>query len=518
MRIVLDLGTSWVWTRPPVGIVRTERKFAQFLLSRPDLDVAFCRFDKAVEHHVPIAREEVQRLVQPPTPSPIVGAEADAGKNSDDEETTVDVSATDAERDADEAGARDVAPAGVDQRTDPGNVTAVGRAVREASRDASGKPPRRAFGSLRRGSHALLARLPATARQEAVETIRHGIEFVKGSGRLAARIVRSARPVAALPVESEAVEVKVEPPETFQFTPDDVYLSMGLDWDFNNVVEIYRQRRVIGFKTVLFCYDTIPIKFPHYMTFDTRHMFSRYFVDVSHTADCVVAISRTSRDDLIELLAEVDAPQPVVEVIVLGTDLDAPKADIRPPCDDLEDEPFVLCVSTIETRKNHLVLYQVWNRLAERYGKRTPRLVIVGMMGWGTQDLIFRMQTNPLTKDHITILDKLPDGELAWLYRHCLFSVFPSLYEGWGLPVVESLALGKPCICSTAPAVAEAAQGFAVALAPDDVPAWTAAVERLWLDDAARNELAARCTRDFHAQTWHEHATRLLEVAQGVAR
>ncbi|HMB08316.1 MAG TPA: glycosyltransferase, partial [Isosphaeraceae bacterium] len=130
-----------------------------------------------------------------------------------------------------------------------------------------------------------------------------------------------------------------------------------------------------------------------------------------------------------------------------------------------------------------------------------------------TGDLLTRIRTNPAVKDRIRIFDNLGDAELAWLYRNCLFTVFPSLYEGWGLPVVESLALGKPCICSTAPAVVEASQGMATALDPLDLPAWVAAVERLWLDPEAR-DLATRRLREFHAQTWREHGESLVAIAR----
>ena len=178
----------------------------------------------------------------------------------------------------------------------------------------------------------------------------------------------------------------------------------------------------------------------------------------------------------------------------------------------------MLCVSTIEARKNHEVLYNAWDRLVAKHGDEFPQLVIVGMVGWGVSDLLFRMRTNPRLKNRIRILDNLADAELAWLYRHSLFSVFPSLYEGWGLPVVESLALGKPCICSTAPAVTEAAQGLAMELDPLDTPAWVEAIERLWRDTETREKTAERCAREFHPQTWQDHAEQLLRVAQEAAR
>jgi glycosyltransferase involved in cell wall biosynthesis len=497
MRIVLDLGTSWAWTRPPVGIVRTERKFAQHLLESSDIPVAFCRFDKALGCHVAIDAARARQLVGAVTATV-----------ADDEK---DESLTGAGEMPSEA-----APAAAAMLT----TLALPEAL-AAPEPASAPLRARTVAAVKRLGHAMVRRMPETLRPEALDTLRAGKKFAKGTARLAASWVKIARArrahVAAIPGLSET-PVSRPPREAFQFEPTDVYLSMGLDWEYKNLVDLYRERRRVGFKTVLFCYDTIPVQFPHLYSFDARQIFARYFVDLAHTADRVVAISETSRRDLLSLMGEVGGPTPPVEVIRLGTDLNVAEASVRAPSVDLEEKPFVLCVSTIEARKNHEVLYNAWDRLVAKYGDEFPQLVIVGMIGWGVSDLLFRMRINPRVKNRIRILDNLADAELAWLYRHSLFSVFPSLYEGWGLPVVESLALGKPCICSTAPAVTEAAQGLATALDPLDTPAWVAAIERLWRDIEAREKAAERCACEFHPQTWQDHAEQLLRVADETGR
>jgi glycosyltransferase involved in cell wall biosynthesis len=491
MRIVLDLGTSWAWTRPPVGIVRTERKFAQHLLESGDIPVAFCRFDKTLGCHVAIDTARARELV---------GLVSYVPKNEV----------------PDDAGAAPV------ETANPVASTAV---VTTAATEASAGPEKvsmrvRAAAAAKRMGHAFVHRMPESLRPEALDALRAGKTFTMGSARVAARWMRIAKErrshAAAFPTSGTLLS----PPtaEAFVFEPTDVYLSMGLDWEYNDLVVLQRERRRLGFKTVLFCYDTIPVKFPHLMSFDARQMFARYFVDVAHVADRVVAISETSRGDFLALMDEVGAPKPPVDVILLGTDLNVEESSERSPLAGLENTPFVLCVSTIEARKNHEVLYNAWDRLVAKHGDAFPQLVIVGMIGWGVGDLLFRMRINPRVKNRICILDNLPDAELAWLYRHSLFSVFPSLYEGWGLPVVESLALGKPCICSTAPAVTEAAQGLATALDPLDTPAWIAAIERLWQDAEARGKAAMRCVREFQPQTWEHHAEQLLRAAQETAR
>jgi glycosyltransferase involved in cell wall biosynthesis len=486
MRIVLDLATSWFWNRPPVGIVRAERKFAQFLLAQRDAQSAFCRYDKTLGRHVTIEADVVRALLGQ-------GIRHDATEPARDAEA------------ADEPRAAVQVP--VSPATPPtSEVSRASLSVRVKS-------------ALKRAGHRMVFRLPEPLRPEALQALRAGKVFMRGSLNVAKGYVtlRRWREQQAR-LQAEATVAAGQTVDAFRFESDDVYVSMGLDWEHNNVEQVHRERRRIGFRSVLFCYDTIPVRFPHLMSFDARQLFARYFVDVAHAADRVVAISQTSRNDFLALMEETGAPQPPVDVVHLGTDLDVQESAVRAPQASLETRPFVLCVGTIEARKNHEVLYNAWDRLIERHGKALPPLVIVGMAGWGVSDLLFRMRTNPRLGDRIVILDNLADGELVWLYRHCLFTVFPSLYEGWGLPVAESLALGKACICSTAPAVAEAAQGLAIALDPLDTLAWVATIERLWQDDAARAQNEERLRGSFQPESWRGHGDRMLAVIEAARR
>jgi hypothetical protein len=146
-----------------------------------------------------------------------------------------------------------------------------------------------------------------------------------------------------------------------------------------------------------------------------------------------------------------------------------------------------------------------------RYGDRVPRLVLVGLVGWGVDDLLVRIRLNPRVADKIVILQDVPDEGLLWLYRHCRFTVFPSFFEGWGLPVVESLALGKPCLASNARAVIEATGGLVPALDPLNFAAWVGHIER-WIFDDEALETAARRLGGYRPQSWRDHGEGMLAV------
>ena len=117
-----------------------------------------------------------------------------------------------------------------------------------------------------------------------------------------------------------------------------------------------------------------------------------------------------------------------------------------------------------------------------------------------------------VTQGDIVCLNHVSDGELAWLYRHAAFTVFPSLYEGWGLPVVESLAWGKFCLASSAASLPEAGGTWAEYQDPWDLPAW---VDRLGhymqhpQEVQARND---RIAREFRAPGWAQTAQAIHDV------
>jgi glycosyltransferase involved in cell wall biosynthesis len=178
----------------------------------------------------------------------------------------------------------------------------------------------------------------------------------------------------------------------------------------------------------------------------------------------------------------------------------------------LLDRPFVLYVSSVATRKNHEFIADVWSRLADELGSALPRLLFVGRAAADQKDALERLCRNPRLEDHLIHIAGSSDAQLAWLYQQCLFTVFPSLYEGWGLPVAESLAFGKVCVASNASSIPEAAGGATPLVDPLDVVGWCNAVRTLILDPTALARAEQRVRDRYKPVTWAEAGARLREA------
>src|SRR5207247_4170450 len=137
--------------------------------------------------------------------------------------------------------------------------------------------------------------------------------------------------------------------------------------------------------------------------------------------------------------------------------------------------------STIQSRKNFDLLYRLWRRFSEQNRPETPKLVIVGRKGFGSSDLLWQISRDPFVQQSITLLHRVSDAELSWLYRNCLWTLYPSFYEGWGLPISESLAHGKYCLASNTSSIPEAGQGLIQLLDPLDFRAWHDCLSELML-------------------------------------
>ena len=141
-------------------------------------------------------------------------------------------------------------------------------------------------------------------------------------------------------------------------------------------------------------------------------------------------------------------------------------------------------------------------------------MVFIGMNGWGVNELFSDLTLDLRIKPHIRVLDRVSDNELLWLYKNSEFTVFPSLYEGWGIPVAESLAAGKFCLASNAASIPEVGGNLVEYLDPWDLPAW---VDRLRWYIEHPEEVAIKERRiksEYYPTSWSETASFVLKTAK----
>jgi glycosyltransferase involved in cell wall biosynthesis len=275
--------------------------------------------------------------------------------------------------------------------------------------------------------------------------------------------------------------------------------------------------RVRGPRVALF-YDAIALRLPELTPTKTVARFPSYLQQLLRF-DAIAAISDDSRQTLVDYWAwlGVAAPPPVVS-IPLAVDLPAAAGRAAgPDGENRGGEPTILCVSTIEGRKNHLALLEACEALWAR-GLRFE-LHLVGLAqeqtGRPALDRIATLQAagRPLRYD-----GPVEDAAVTAAYRRCAFTVYPSLVEGFGLPVIESLAYGRACVCSGRGALGEAARGGGCVLLPEvDGASLAGAIAGLLADPAALARLGAEA-RARRFKTWAEYARELEDWIGAVSR
>ena len=178
----------------------------------------------------------------------------------------------------------------------------------------------------------------------------------------------------------------------------------------------------------------------------------------------------------------------------------------------------MLAVSTIQVRKNFDLLYRLWQKFSIDGRDDQPHLVIVGREGFGSADLLHLMRNDPSIAGTVTILHRTSDAELAWLYAHAAFTLYPSWYEGWGLPLSESLAYGKTFIASDTSSLPEAGQGLGIHLDPYDLVSWGREVLRLTNDVAARSAMEQKILAERRLASWADCARQIAEAVDHPAQ
>ena len=297
--------------------------------------------------------------------------------------------------------------------------------------------------------------------------------------------------------------------------PGDTLLTLGAFWSNPNYPALLKKHRTrFGLRYALLIHDIIPLRRPEWCERDVTSTFRECFDRIMPLCDVVLTVSEATAADIVAYTRKhrIALPGPVVP-IPMGSGFGpehpmalSPRTDRLPPAGS-----YVLFVSTIEARKNHALLFRVWRRLLEELPTdAVPKLVFAGRIGWLVDDLMRQIANADYLGGKIIILENPDDTELAALYQGCQFTVFPSLYEGWGLPVTESLSFGKPCLIADRTSLPEAGGDLVRRFDPDDLHATYAAIRDVILDPKGLARWEENIRREFRPVSWTASAEALL--------
>lgn len=243
----------------------------------------------------------------------------------------------------------------------------------------------------------------------------------------------------------------------------DTFIVLGAFWGMPGNTLLMASLRNQGASIGLYVYDLIPVTHPEYCVQQLTTDFTRDLCEALQLVDYAIAISSYTANEIRNFIYANSFPNIPVEAVPLAHSLtgssglpayDTYEADWTDAIASLEGKDYVLCVCTIEARKNHRYLIDAW-RILKQQGIDVPDLLFVGRRGWRVDELFAQLEDSDYLDGSVKILHDLSDAELEILYRNCRFTVFPSIVEGWGLPVGESLIYGKLCISSNTSSMPE---------------------------------------------------------------
>jgi glycosyltransferase involved in cell wall biosynthesis len=280
-----------------------------------------------------------------------------------------------------------------------------------------------------------------------------------------------------------------------------IYLNVS-HHQLNRPQAIERLKRH-GAKFVCLVHDLIPIQLPEYVRPRAAGRHLRRIHTVARLSDGIIVNSEATRDSLAPFLGDRRPPMVVSQLGVSAQ----PRLHARPA----DPRPYFVCLGTIEPRKNHLLLLNIWRRLAEQ-DPHPPRLLLAGRRGWESENTWDMLDRCPGFAGLVEQRRDLSDTEVRAALLGARALLFPSFAEGYGLPLAEALALGVPALCSDLPVLREVGGAVPDYLDPLDGIGWLRAVRDYTAPHAPRR--AAQLARMAHwpAPSWDGHVRRALDL------
>ena len=272
--------------------------------------------------------------------------------------------------------------------------------------------------------------------------------------------------------------------------------------------------------TVISIMDLAFFHFPDYFTKKDLAQLKSWTGYSVKKARAIITISTSSKDDIIKLYGtSIDR----VHVVYLGI---KNTVTLKPHIYSMQElqtkygisKDFVLFVGTLQPRKNISRLIEAFSLLLKdkSYQGSPIQLVIVGKKGWQYEEILESPKKFGI-EDKVKFLDFVPDDELVMLYKNALCFLFPSLYEGFGLPILEAMKLGCPVITSNVSSMPEAGGDAAIYVDPENVEDIAKKLEKVLSDSKLRSEMVEKGKKQVQKFNWDKTAKETLAILEQVA-
>jgi glycosyltransferase involved in cell wall biosynthesis len=308
------------------------------------------------------------------------------------------------------------------------------------------------------------------------------------------------------------------------FSETDRIYVLGATWDFPKFgATLSAMKRKFGFRVYHLVYDLVPLVVPEHVDLGSSIRFEAWFRELLDTTDVLLAISEATARDIGRFANLIGRQAPSVRTVLLAHEFQLP-----PPLNERQRqirvfndrnlqlsshatsralaatlEPYALVVGSIDSRKNILRLVRVWKHLLQTHGTSVPTLILAGKSGGYVDDLWSLLNTTGYLDGKVRFIKTPNDSEIAFLYANCLFSICISYYEGWGLPIGESMWLGRPVMASRSSSIPEVGLDLIDYCDPTDDEEIGSQLKRLIFDTEHREKRVAALA-SAKLRTWAE--------------
>ncbi len=279
----------------------------------------------------------------------------------------------------------------------------------------------------------------------------------------------------------------------------------------------FRFPKDISAKKVVTIYDVCFLDHPEYTTEANRLFCYKGTLDSMLFADKIIAISDYTKQRLLHFFPFIDEKK--IEVVYCGNrdTLLKEKENVKLIKKyGLRKEEYFLSVGTIEPRKNYTTLLRAYKLYKEK-STQHKKLCIAGGYGWMEENFKQKIVDLGLTDD-VVVTGYVTDEELANLYRYCFAFVYPTWYEGFGLPVLEAMNFGKPVIASNVTSIPEITGDAAILIEPGDVEKLKEAMKQIEDNAIIGTELTDKMRKRLSFFSWRKSARALLDIYEKIVR